>query len=147
MSMKERLNEDLKAAMKNKDFTRRDSLRNLQAAIKQVEIDQRIEMDDEAVIKVLMSEAKKRRESIEAYERAARSDKAENERLELQLIESYLPQQLSRDEIRVIAQAVITEIGAASPKDIGKVMAVIMAKVKGKADGRVVSEVIRELLS
>lgn len=146
MTLKTRLSEDLKDAMKNKEIARRDALRTLQAAVKQIEIDKRIELDDAGVIDVLTAEAKKRRESIEAYESGGRSDKAEAERVELSLIETYLPRQLGRDELKALAQAVISEVGATSVKDISKIMPVLMPKVKGQADGRVVNEVVRELL-
>lgn len=147
MTIKEQLNADLKAAMKSKDAARRDLIRNLQAAIKQKEVDERVDLDDDAVIKVLMSEVKRRRETIEAFEQAGRGDDAAPERDELVLIETYLPQQLSRDELKAIAAAVIAEVGATSPKDISKIMPVLMPKIKGQADGRTVNEVVKELLS
>lgn len=146
-SLKIKLNDDLKAAMKNKDLLRRDIVRALQAAIKQVEVDERKELDDAAVLKVLMAEAKRRREAIEAFESGGRTDDANKERHELAMIETYLPKQLSRDEVKAIAQAAIAETGVSSIKELGKVMPVIMAKVQGQADGRTVNEVVRELLN
>lgn len=146
-SLKIKLNDDLKAAMKDKDLPRRDIVRALQAAIKQVEVDERKELDDAAVLKVLMAEAKRRREAIEAFESGGRTDDANKERHELAMIETYLPKQLSRDEVKVIAQAAIAETGVSSIKELGKVMPVIMAKVQGQADGRTVNEVVRELLN
>ncbi len=146
MSMKERITQDLKDAMRAKDAAKRDTLRNVQAAIKQVEVDQQKQLDDAGIIKVLMSEAKKRREGIEIYESAGRTADADVERQELGIIESYLPQQLSRDEIKTLAQGVIDDVGATSMKDMGKVMSGLMAKVKGQADGRLVNEIVRELL-
>ncbi|PJF44423.1 MAG: glutamyl-tRNA amidotransferase [Phototrophicales bacterium] len=147
MSIKEQLTADLKAAMKNKDTARRDLIRSLQAAIKQKEVDERIELDDDAVIKILMAEAKRRRETIEAFEQAGRGEDAATEHQELAMIEAYLPKQLSQEELKALAAAVIAEVGATSAKDIGKVMPVLMPKVKGRADGRAVNEVVRELLS
>lgn len=147
MSLKTRIGDDLKEAMKSKDLPQRDALRILQAAFKQVEIDQRIELDDEGITKILLAEAKKRREAIEAYRGAGRDEQAASELFELGLIERYLPKQLDRDEIKAIAQAIISEVGASSLKDIAKVMPAIMSKVKGQADGKLVNDVIRELLS
>ncbi len=147
MSLKDRLNQDLKAAMKNKDTARRDVLRSLQAAIKQVEIDKQTQLDDDGILSVLQSEVKKRRESIEAFESGGRDADVKVEQAALTTIESYLPAQLSREEIKTIAQSVIEETGASSMSDMGKVMGAIMAKVKGQVDGRLVNEVVRELLS
>ena len=147
MSLKDQLKADLKTAMKSKDTQRRDVIRSLQAAIKQKEVDGQKELSDDDVIKVLMAEAKKRTESIEAYESAGRTESAESEKAELVVIQAYLPEQMSRDEIKAIAQAVIDELGVSSPKEMGKVMPALMPKVKGKADGRLVNEVVRELLS
>jgi uncharacterized protein YqeY len=146
MELKTRINEDLKAAIKSKDATRRDAIRNLQAAIKQREVDSRKTLEDAEIVEILMTEAKKRRESIEHFEQAGRTDSAESERFELRLIEGYLPQQMSRDEIRAEAQTAIAEVGAVSPKDMGRVMGMLMPRVKGRADGRLVNEIVRELL-
>lgn len=146
MSLKEQLSTDLKTAMRAKDNARRDVIRSLQAAIKQKEVDGQKTLDDDGVLQVLMAEAKKRNESIEAYESAGRRDSVESEKAELVIIQSYLPKQLSRDELRNIAQEVITAQGVTSVKELGKVMPLIMSQVKGQADGRLVNEVVRELL-
>ncbi len=147
MSLRKRLNEDLKDAMRSKHASRRDTYRGLLAAVKQVEVDQQQELDDDGIVKVLMAEAKKRREAIESYESAGRADDAHAEQVELSLIGEYLPEQMSRDAIRAIAETVISEVGATSMKDMGKIMPAVMSKVKGQADGRLVSEVVREMLS
>lgn len=147
MSLKDRLNADLKDAMKSKDTARRDVIRSLQAAIKQVEVDKQTQLDDDAILSVLQSEIKKRRESIEAFESGGRDADAETERQGLAIVETYMPAQLSREEIKAIAETVIAETGASSMKDMGQVMGIIMARVKGQADGRQVNEVVRELLS
>lgn len=146
-SLKVKLSDDLKTAMKDKDVPRRDILRALQAAIKQVEVDERKELDDAGVLKVLSAEAKRRREAMEAFHSGGRTEDAEKEHQELGMIEAYLPKQLSRDEVKAIAQAAIAETGVTSLKELGKVMPVIMGKVQGHADGRTVNEVVRELLS
>ncbi|RMG87762.1 MAG: GatB/YqeY domain-containing protein [Chloroflexi bacterium] len=137
----------LKDAMRNKDNARRDTLRMLLNAVRQVEIDERRELSAEDVTAILQKEAKRRRESIDEYTKAGREDLAEGERAELAIIEEFLPQQLSREEIMRLAQEVVAQVGASSPKDMGKVMGALMPKVKGLADGKLVNEVVRELLS
>lgn len=137
----------LKDAMKNKNTDRRDALRLLTSAIKQVEIDKQGEMDDEAVMNLLQKEAKKRRETIEELEKAGRDEHAAQEKFELSVIEEFLPEQMSREELAVIIQAAIDQTGASTPKDMGKIMGVVMPQVKGKADGKLVNAVARELLS
>ena len=146
-TLKERLNEDLKNAMRAHDATRRDTLRHVLAAVKQVEVDTRKELSDADVEQVLTREAKRRRESIEGFEKGGRADLVAQEQGELQLIESYLPQQMSRAEIEVLARQAIAESGASSPAQMGAVMQKLMPRVKGKADGKLVNQVVRELLA
>ena len=141
------LNASLKDAMVNKDVKRRDVIRTLLSAIKQVEIDTRKEVSPEDAVGILQKEAKKRRESIDEMEKAGRTDLAEQEKYELALIESFLPKQLSRDEIAVIVQETIAQTGVTSSKEMGKLMGALMPKVKGLADGKLVNEVVREALS
>jgi uncharacterized protein len=137
----------LKEAMVNKDSRRRDVLRQTMSAIKQVEVDTQKELSAEDVVAVLQKEAKKRRESIEEMERVGRAELAQGEHYELGVIEEFLPRQLSEDEIRAEAQAVIAEVGAEGPKDTGKVMGPLMERVKGRADGKLVNKVVRDLLT
>jgi len=137
----------LKEAMKNKDTARRNTIRMMQSAIKQVEIDSQKELDATGVVAILQKEAKKRRESIGELENAGRADQAADEQQELEVIESFLPRQLTEEEVVVIVREVIAEVGAETPKDTGKVMGPVMAKVKGLADGNLVSKVVREQLS
>jgi len=137
----------LKEAMKNKDSERRDAIRLLTSAIKQVEIDSQSDMDDDAVVALLQKEAKKRRESIGELENAGRGEQAEQEKFELAIIEEFLPAQMSREDLAVIVKAAIDQTGASTPKDMGKIMGVVMPQVKGQADGKLVNEVARELLS
>ena len=118
----------------------------VQAAIKQVEIDDRVTLDDAAVEQVLTKQAKQRRESIAEYTKAGRDDLVEQEQYELEIIEAYLPQMMSREEIEVLVKQAIADTGATSSKDMGKVMGKLMPQVKGKADGRLVNEVVRDLL-
>lgn len=146
MSLKEQVRLDLADAMRSGDKEKRDTLRLLMAAIKQVEVDQQVELDDAGVLTVLEKQAKQRRESIEEYSAAGRQDLVDEEQAQLVLIESYLPEQMSRDQIADIASKVIDEVGARDPKDMGKVMGRLMPMLKGKADGRLINEVVRELL-
>ena len=143
---KERLNEDLKTAMKSGDSTRKDAIRFILSAIKQVEIDTRETLTDERVFGILQTEAKKRRDSSSEARKAGREDLAVKDEYELALIESYLPTQLTREQIEVEARAVIAEVGATSPKEQGTVMKVLLPKVKGRADGKLVNEVVGALL-
>ncbi len=147
MHPKEQLQADLKVAMKSGDTRRKDALRFLMAAIKQVEIDTRSQLTEEQTYGVLTSEAKKRRDSLTEMRKAGRDDLADQEQMELSLIESYLPQQLTREELEVEARKAIEESGAKTPKDIGNVMKVLMPRVKGRADGKLVNEVVRTLLN
>lgn len=137
----------LKQAMLNKDNERRDVLRMALNAIKQVEVDERKTLTPEEVASVLQREVKTRREAIEEARKAGREEAVQQETARLQILETFLPQQLSREEVRALAQDAIRETGATSAKDMGKVMGNLMPKVKGKADGKVVNEVVRELLN
>ncbi len=145
-TLKGRLNDDLKDAMRSRDMTRRDTLRLLLAAIKQVEVDTRKDLSDSDVEQVLTREAKRRRESIEGFEKGGRADLVAKEQGELRLIESYLPQQMSRAEIESLARQAIAETGATAPTQMGAVMQKLMPQVKGKADGKLVNQIVRELL-
>lgn len=144
---KEAISAALKDAMKNKDTQRRDILRLLSSAFKQVEIDQQGELTAEAALDVLQKEAKKRRETIDEMEKAGRTDDVAQEQFELDVIESFLPRQMTREEIEAIAKQAIAETGAETAKDMGKVMGALQPQVKGRADGKLVSQVVRELLS
>ncbi len=137
----------LKEAMLNKDTARRDAIRVAMSAIKQVEVDERRELTAEDVVVVLQKEVKTLRESIQEWQNAGRGAEqiAELEH-NLGVLESFLPQQLSREEIKALVEAAIAQTGAASVKEMGKVMGVLMPQVKGKADGKLVNEVVRELL-
>lgn len=144
---KEDINNALKEAMKNKDHERRDALRLLQAAVKQVEVDERKELSPEEVVEILTKEAKKRRESIEELTKAGRMDNAAKEQYELAIIEEFLPKQLTREEIVALVREAIQQTGAESAKDMGKVMGVLQPQTKGRADGKLVSTIVKELLS
>ena len=146
MNLKERLHADLTTAMREGNAQRRDVLRMMLAAIKQVEIDDRKVLDDEGVQEVLRKQVKQRQESIADFEKAGRPADVERERAESVIIEIYLPQMMSREEVEQIAKSIIDELGVTDTKSMGQVMGRLMPHVKGKADGRVVNEVVRGLL-
>ncbi|MBC8098862.1 MAG: GatB/YqeY domain-containing protein [Armatimonadetes bacterium] len=144
--LRDTLNNALKDAMKTKDNARRDVIRGLLSAVKQVEIDTRKDMLDDDVMAVLQKEAKKRRETIDEAGKAGRDEIVDAEQSELVILEEFLPRQLSPDEIKAIAQEIIAQTGATSGKDINKVIGPVMARVKGVADGKVVNQIVKELL-
>jgi uncharacterized protein YqeY len=146
MSLKDRLRNDVADAMRAGDTSRRDVLRMMLAAVKQEEVDEQTELDDDGVQLVLIKQAKQRRESIADAEKANRPDLAAQEEAELLIINDYLPGQLTEDEVRAAASDVIAEMGASEMQDMGRVMGQLMPKLKGRADGRMVSQVARELL-
>lgn len=148
MSLKDRLVEDMKVAMKAKEEgkVRLSVIRMARAAIKNAEIDKRTEFSDEQVIEVLAREVKMRRDSMEEFSKANRPDTVKALEGEISILMEYLPQQLSEGEIRQLAQETITAVGAQGPKDLGKVMGSITPKTKGRADGKLVNQIVRELL-
>jgi uncharacterized protein YqeY len=146
MHPKEQIQQNLKEAMKSGDTRRREVLRLMMAAFKQVEVDQRKDLSEDDMISILTSEAKKRREAIEEMEKAGRSELAEQEKYELGVIEEYLPRQLSREEIEKLVREAVQEVGATTPKDMGKVMKVLMPRVRGQADGKLVNSIVMEIL-
>lgn len=147
MSLKQNLLSDLKGAMKSRDSLKVDTLRLIIAEIKNREIDLHEEMGDEAIIDLLTTQIKKRREAAEMYEKGGRTDLKEKEDKEATIIEAYLPAQASEEELRQRIQAVIAEIDATSPKEMGKVMKVVVPEFKGKADGDQIRKIVTELLS
>ncbi|MBI5190335.1 MAG: GatB/YqeY domain-containing protein [Nitrospirae bacterium] len=146
MTLKERLKEDIKEAMKAKDALRLSTLRLLTSAIKYKEIEAHKELDDEGVTDVMGTAVKQRRDSIEQYEKAGRTDLAEQEKAELAIIQAYMPEQLGRDQIEAIVKEAAAEVGAAGPKDMGKLMKALMPRLKGKADGKLVNEAVKAIL-
>jgi uncharacterized protein YqeY len=141
-----KLQEALKEAMKSKDNVRRDVIRLTQSAIKQVEIDTRKELTAEDVVSILQKEVKTRRESIDEMVGAGRAESAAEAEAELRILESFLPQMMSREEIERLVRQAIDETGASSAKEMGKVMGKLMPQVKGRADGGLVNQVVREML-
>ena len=146
MDLKTKLNESLKDAMKSGDVIRRTTIRMALAAIKQVEVDKRISLDDAAVMGILQKEIKNRREAIEEAKKAVRPDLISANEAEIAILESFLPKAMSAEELRAIVQAIIAETGATSASDMGKVMKAVMPKTAGRAPGDAVSAMVRELL-
>lgn len=148
MGLAEQIKGDLDQALRKQDKIRCSTLRLLLSSIHNAEIDQQHKaLDDAGVIGVVAKEAKKRRESIEAYEKGNRPDLVAQEKAELDILSGYLPKQMSRDEIMAAAKKIIADMGAKSPGDKGKVMSQLMPQTKGKADGKEVSDIVTELLS
>jgi hypothetical protein len=147
MSLKERLNNDLREALRSGDEHRKAALRMVLAAVHNAEIEARGELDDGAILGVLAKEVKQRRESIEEFRKGRREDLVAREEAQLATIQPYLPQQMTREEIIEAARNVIAEVGASGPADKGKVMPVIISQLRGRADGREINTIVTELLA
>ena len=147
MTLKERITEDMKAAMRAKEADRLGAIRLLTAAIKQKEVDERIEVDDVAVIAIVDKLIKQRKDSIEAFQKANRQDLADKEAAEVQVLSAYLPARLSADEILAEVKAIVAETGAKGPGDMGKVMGAAKARLAGKADMGQVSAAVKQALA
>jgi uncharacterized protein len=147
MDTKTQLNQALKDAMKSGDDTRKTTVRMVLAAIKQVEVDKRIELDEAAVLAILQKEVKSRREALDEAQKANRQDLASAAQAEIDILNTFLPQAMSAEELRELARQAIAETGASNPADMGKVMKAIMPKVAGRAPGDQVSAAVRELLA
>ena len=146
MSQKQRLQENLKAAMKARDELRVSTIRLALSAVRNAEIAKGRELTDDEMTEVLAREVKRRREAIEGAEKAGRQDVADKETKELEILTDYLPEQLGEEEIVRIAREIIGEVGAAGPKDRGRVMSALMQRIRGRADGRVASQVVERIL-
>ena len=147
MSLKDTIIEDTKTAMRNKDASTLGTLRLLQAAIKQKEIDDRITLDDAGIVTVLQKMLKQRQDSIEAFRQANRQDLLDKEEMEVNVLNQYMPQQLSNDEITEIIDAAITNTSASGMQDMGKVMGIVKEKIAGRANMAEVSQIIKSRLS
>ena len=147
MSLKDRITEDMKSAMRAKDAARLSTIRMLLAACKQREVDERIVLDDAAVIGIVDKLIKKRRDSITAFAQGGRPDLVEKESAEVTVLEAYLPQRLSADELAAAVAAIVAQLGASGPGDMGKVMAAAKAQLAGKADMGGVSAAVKQALS
>ncbi|WP_410767986.1 GatB/YqeY domain-containing protein [Fontibacillus sp. BL9] len=146
MNLSERLNEDMKQAMKSQDKFKLSTIRMVRATIKNLEIDLKRPLNDNEVLDILSREIKQRKDALQEFETAGRDDLAANVRAEAEIIAEYLPEQLNEEEIKVIVQQTIQETGATSKADIGKVMSALMPKVKGRADGKLVNQAVQQLL-
>ena len=146
MTIKTQLNDSMKDAMKSGDEVRKRTVRMVLAAVKQVEVDKRIELDDVAIMALLQKEIKNRRESLEEAKKANRADLIEANEAEIKVLDVFLPKAMPADERRALVQAAITETGAAGPADMGKVMKLVMPKVAGRAPNDAVSAAVKELL-
>lgn len=147
MSLKERITEDMKAAMRARDAERLGTIRLLTAAMKQKEVDERVDLDDVAVIGIVDKMLKQRKDSIEAFEKAGRQDLADKEKAEVTVLQAYLPARLSADEIAAEVKAIVTELGAKGPGDMGKVMGAVKTRLAGKADMGQVSAAVKAALA
>ncbi|GEL12460.1 GatB Yqey family protein [Lapidilactobacillus concavus DSM 17758] len=147
MSLNEQLTADLKAAMKAKNKTQLNVIRMIKSALMNAKIQKGSDLSNEDELQVITTEMKQRKDSLSEFEKAGREDLVAEIKAEIEVVEKYLPAQLSDDELSNVIQATITEIGATSMKDMGKVMSTLMPKVKGRADGGKVNQVVKQLLS
>jgi len=147
MSLKEQITEDMKTAMRAKDMERLGTIRLLQAAIKQKEVDERITLDDVGVVAIVDKLIKQRKDSIAAFEGANRQDLADKEKAEMAVLQVYLPARLSAEEVAAEVQAIVAELGASGPGDMGKVMGAVKTRLAGKADMGQVSAAVKAALA
>jgi uncharacterized protein YqeY len=143
MSLKEKLQEDLKFSMKNKDVVRKSVVTLIRASIKQFEVDNRVELDDEGVIDIISKQMKQRKDALEEFKKADREDLVKETEAEIEVLKEYLPQQLSEEELNEIVKNTISQVGATSMKDMGKIMSVIKPLTKGRADGKLINELVK----
>lgn len=147
MNIKEQVQNDLKRAMLKQDDLRKRTLRMVMASLKLAEVDRKAELDDPAILGLIQKEVKSRQESVDEAKQAGRDDLVERTQAEIEVLQEYLPQALSEDELKDLVQETIDEVGAESPADMGKVMKAIMPRIQGRADGKMVSEFVRGKLS
>ncbi|WP_379138159.1 GatB/YqeY domain-containing protein [Paenibacillus sp. sgz500958] len=146
MNLSERLNEDMKQAMRDKDKFTLSTIRMIRSTIKYLEIDLKRTLDDNEVLDILSREIKQRKDALQEFENAGRDELAASTKAEIEIIHKYLPEQLTEEEIKVIVQQTIQETGASSKSDMGKVMSALMPKVKGRADGKLVNQAVQQFL-
>ena len=147
VTLKEQLKSDLKDAMRAKEIEKRDSIRSINTMIKQIEVDERIELDDAKIIQLIQKGIKQREEAIVQFKEAQRDDLVENEQNQIDIFSLYLPKQLSDEELESVIQSIIVEVGATSMKDMGKIMNPAKEKVGGSADGKRINMAVKKLLS
>ena len=146
MSLKEKLFADLKTAMKEKDTVRKDTVQLIRSGILQIEKDKKIELDDEGVTEVIAKQLKSRRDALPEYEKSGREDLIAKLNKEIEILLSYLPEQLSEEEIQTIVADAVAQTGASTMKDMGKVMALVTPQVKGRADNKIVGNLVKKML-
>jgi len=146
MNLSERLNEDMKQAMRDKDKFKLSTIRMIRSTIKYLEIDVKRTLDDNEVLDILSREIKQRKDALQEFEKAGRDELAASTKAEIEIIHKYLPEQLTEEEIKVIVQQTIQETGASSKSEMGKVMSALMPKVKGRADGKLVNQAVQQFL-
>ncbi len=147
MSLANKLMDDLKSSMKNKDTIRKNTITMVRAAIKQKEVDERITLTDEQILEIISKQLKEKRGAIEEFKKGSREDLVKLTESEMEILLEYLPKQLSEEEIEKIVRETIEEINATSMKDIGLVMKAVMPKVKGKTDGNIVNNIVKKVLN
>lgn len=146
MSLKERLLEDMKTAMRDKDIIRKNAVQMVRSAVLQVEKDSKVTLDDDGIIEIIAKEVKKRRDSLPDFEKAGREDLISNLKSEIETLLQYLPQQLSEEELEVIVKQAVQKTGATTARDLGKVMHEVLPKVKGRADGKLINQIAKKYL-
>lgn len=146
MSLQERLMEDLKSSMKNRDKVKKDCITMIRAAIKQREVDERVELSEEDIVEIIAKQVKQKRDAIEDFKKGQRDDLVDLTEKEIDILLEYLPRQLAEEEIDEIVKEAIEQVGANTIKDMGKVMSIIMPKVKGRADGGLVNKIVKQYL-
>ena len=147
MSLKDVLAEDLKSAMKDKDIVRKNTVQMVRAGVLQIEKDKKVTLDDEGVLEVIAKQLKQRKDSLPDYEKSGREDLLAELKAEIDVLMKYLPEQLTKEELEVIVADAIKETNASSIKDMGKIMAFVMPKTKGRADGKLINEIARAMLN
>ena len=146
MSLKQKLQEDLKSSMKNKDAIKKSVITLIRSSIKQYEVDNRVELQDDEIVDLIAKQLKQTRDSREEFAKAGRDDLVSKAEAEIEVLKEYLPQQLSEEELNETVIATISEVGATSMKDMKHIMSSIMPKVKGRADGKLINELVRKNL-
>ena len=147
MDIRETLMQDLKAAMKDKDTIRKNTVTMIRSAILQFEKDNKTELNEDGIMEIIAKELKKRRDVLPEYEKSGREDLIADINREIEILLAYLPKQLTKEELEVIVAEAIAETGATSMKDMGKIMATVMPKTKGRADGKMINAIVKEKLS
>lgn len=147
MSLKERLADDLKAAMKDKNVVRKNVVQMVRAGVLQFEKDKQVTLDDEGVLNVIAKQLKQRKDSLPDYEKSGREDLIATLKAEMDVLMEYLPAQLTKEELEVIVREAVEKTGASSMKDMGKIMAEVMPKTKGRADGKMINEIAKAMIS